>query len=165
MSILTQLLQEQNSSLEFTAIAYAKMGFALSDAFVCCWKTKYETNCMRPINYIRKYIDVRFVPSITTPPFPEYTSGHSVQAGAAAEVLTNLFGANYAFTDKTLDRFQKSADKRYLMNRSFPNFYTMAEESSMSRVYGGIHYRQACEVGVSQGRIIGQEINNLKWKK
>lgn len=165
MSILTQLLQEQNSSLEFTAIAYAKMGFALSDAFVCCWKTKYETNCVRPINYIRKYIDVRFVPSITTPPFPEYTSGHSVQAGAASEVLTNLFGNNFAFTDKTLDRFQISTDKRYLVNRSFPNFYAMAEESSMSRVYGGIHYRQACEVGVSQGRIIGREINNLKWKK
>lgn len=165
MCILSQLLQEKQTSLQFAAYAYAKLGMALSDAFVCCWKTKYETNQIRPETYIKLYIDSKFKPPIATPPFPEYTSGHSVQAGAAAEVLTNLFGEDYAFTDRTHQMLINTSISHLFTPRSFKNFYAMATEASMSRVYGGIHFRQACESGVQQGRVIGTQINALNWSK
>ncbi|MFN8353937.1 MAG: vanadium-dependent haloperoxidase [Spirosomataceae bacterium] len=163
--ILTQVLTDKKATLDFTAYAYCKLGIALSDAFVCCWKTKYETNQIRPETYIKQNIDPRFKPLFQTPPFPEYTSGHSVQSGAAAAVLTDLFGSEYAFTDHTLDLIPYNGSTvRYLVNRSFKNFNEFAQESSLSRMYAGIHFRQACEMGVLQGRVIGSEVNNLQWK-
>jgi hypothetical protein len=88
-------------------------------------------------------IDARWTPLLTTPPFPEYTSGHSVQSGAAALVLTELFG-DVAFTDRT-------HDFRGLPSRSFPSFTAAAEEAAVSRLYGGIHFRAAIERGLAQG--------------
>lgn len=163
-SILLQILKEKNASLDYAAYALAKMGLALNDAFICCWKTKYETNSIRPEQYIQKYIDPRFRPAIPTPQFPEYTSGHSVQAGAAAEVLTDLFGDDYKFTDKTLDYSASNQNHKGLLNRSFNSFYEFATEASMSRMYGGIHFRQACEAGLVQGKQVGKFVNGLEWK-
>jgi hypothetical protein len=163
--ILTQLLENEKADLFFAAYAYAKLGIALSDAFVCCWHTKYQTNTIRPETYIKRYIDPKFKPAIVTPPFPEYTSGHSAQAGAAYEVLTDLFGADYSFTDHTPNLFIYFTRKRLLRPRTFESFLTFAQEVSMSRLYGGIHFRQACESGFEQGRIVGKQVNYLAWKK
>ena len=69
------------------------MTIAVSDAFIACWRTKFRYNLLRPVTYIQRVIDPAWMPLLTTPPFPEYTSGHSVQSMAAAEVLTDLFGA------------------------------------------------------------------------
>jgi hypothetical protein len=88
-----------------------------------------------------------------TPPFPEYTSGHSVQSGAAARVLTDLFGP-VAFIDHT-------HTGRGLPPRSFASFDAAAEEAAISRLYGGIHYRSAIELGLRQGRAIGDAVNAL----
>jgi hypothetical protein len=88
------------------------------------------------------------------PPFPEYPSGHSVQSGAAFEVLADLFGRSYAFTDRT-------HDDRGFAPRSFDSFSQAAEEAALSRLYGGIHYRSAIDNGVLQGICIGQAANVL----
>lgn len=163
--ILTQLLENEHKDLFFAAYAYAKLGIALSDAFVCCWHTKYAANTIRPETYIKQYIFPKFKPAIVTPPFPEYPSGHSTQAGAAYEVLTDLFGANYAFTDNTPEMFIYFSPKRLLRPRTFDSFLTFAQEVSMSRLYGGIHFRHACEGGFEQGRSVGRQVNYLTWKK
>ena len=91
-----------------------------------------------------------------TPPFPEYTSGHSVQSGAAARVLTAFFGDDYAFVDDThVDRVPPLAP------RTFGSFDEAADEAAISRLYGGIHYRSAIDLGVEQGRVIGDVVADL----
>ena len=157
--ILVNALEKEKASLDKFAYAYAKMGIALNDAFICCWETKYSTNCIRPITYIQELIDKRFKPSFLTPAFPEYTSGHSTQWGASAEILNSIFGNEYAFIDQT----DYLRDK--LVPRNFKSFDEAAQEASMSRMYGGIHFRQACDVGLEQGKRIGRSVNKLKWMR
>lgn len=163
LSVVTQVLAQEDASLALAAETYAKTGMALADAFIGCWQTKYQYNRIRPISYIQLLIDPLWnTPAITdpviTPPFPEYTSGHSVQSGAVAEVLTALFGDQVAFTDHTHDR-------RGFLPRSYASFWAMANEAAISRLYGGIHYRDAIENGLDQGRCIGQQVLALQFKR
>jgi hypothetical protein len=157
--ILVNALEKEKASLEKFAYAYAKTSIALNDAFVCCWAVKYATSCIRPFNYIRDNIDKRFKPAFLTPAFPEYTSGHSTQWGASAEVLSDIFGNEYAFVDQT----DYLRDK--LVPRQFKSFDEAAQEASISRLYAGVHFRQACEMGLEQGKRIGRQVNMLQWKK
>ena len=124
------------------------------------WESKYRYNLVRPITYIVNVIDPAYdyndLP-VNTPPFPEYTSGHSVQSGATAEVLTSLFGNSFSFTDHTHDQLGYAA-------RSYTSFYEAADEAAISRLYGGIHYRAAIENGVDQGKKVGgQVIQSIDW--
>lgn len=157
--ILVNALEKEKASLDKFAYAYAKTSIAINDAFICCWGIKYATSCIRPINYIRDVIDKRFKSSFLTPAFPEYTSGHSTQWGASAEVLSDIFGNQYAFIDQT----DYLRDK--LVPRQFKSFDEAAQEASLSRIYAGVHFRQACEVGLEQGKRIGRQVNKLKWVK
>jgi hypothetical protein len=153
ISILSQVTTMLDLSLARAAEAYAKVGIAVAEAFIACWNTKYRDNLLRPVTYIRNLIDPAWTPLLVTPPFPEYTSGHSVQSGAAAQVLTDLFG-DVAFVDRTHDR-------RGLPARSFRSFHEAAEEAGLSRLYGGIHFRAAIERGLEQGRCIGRHVSAL----
>jgi hypothetical protein len=154
ISITTQVLRAEGASLAAAAEAYAKVGIAVCDAFVACWYEKYVYNVLRPVTYIRRLIEPSWSPLLTTPPFPEYTSGHSVQSGAAFQILTDLFGEGYAFVDRT-------HDDRGLAPRSFGSFLEAAEEAAISRLYGGIHFRAAIVNGVTQGRCIGKAASAL----
>ncbi len=156
VSILTQTLRQRDASLADAAIAYAKVGMAVADAFICCWHTKFRVNLLRPVTYIRALIDPAWSSLLTTPPFPEFTSGHSVQSGAAATVLTDLFG-DVAFTDHT-------HDDRGLPSRSFRSFWDAAGEAAISRLYGGIHFRPAIDLGLEQGRCVGEHVNALRLR-
>lgn len=153
ISILTQVARTLDVSLADAAEAYAKVGIAVADAFIACWNTKYLYNLLRPVTYVRNLIDPGWTPLLATPPFPEYTSGHSVQSGAAAQVLTDLFG-EVAFVDRT-------HESRGLPARSFRSFHEAAEEAAVSRLYGGIHFRAAIERGLEQGHCIGRHVSAL----
>jgi hypothetical protein len=153
VSILTQVARQLDLPLDRAAEAYAKVGIAIADAFISCWQTKYQYNLLRPVTYIRGVIDPSWGPLLLTPPFPEYTSGHSVQTTAAAHVLTGLFG-KLSFTDHT-------HDVRGLPPRSFRSFMEAAEEAAVSRMYGGIHFRAAIEHGLEQGVCIGERVTAL----
>jgi PAP2 superfamily len=154
ISIATQVLRRERASLALAAEVYAKTGMAVADAFIACWFQKYRYNLLRPVTYIQRLIDPAWVPALVTPPFPEYTSGHSVQSGAAFAILTDLFGDGYAFVDHT-------HDDRGLAPRSFVSFRDAAKEAAISRLYGGIHFRAAIENGLEQGRCIGEVVNAL----
>lgn len=138
--------------LNETIYAYTKTSIAIADAFISCWDEKYRSNLIRPETLINKYIDDKWEPILQTPPFPEYTSGHSVVSGAAAAVLTDIFGDNFNFLDDTETIYG-------LPIRPFSSFNAAAEEAAMSRMYGGIHYRAAVEVGIGQGQKVGSLIN------
>jgi hypothetical protein len=153
ISILNQVVRSLDVRLDAAARAYAAVGIAVADAFIACWRTKYHHNLLRPVTYIGSVIDPEWTPLLVTPPFPEYTSGHSVQSRAAAEVLTGLFG-DIPFTDRT-------HQSRVVPARSFHSFTEAAEEAALSRLYGGIHFRAAIERGLEQGRCIGRLVSSL----
>jgi hypothetical protein len=151
------VLRRRDASLARAAEVYAKVGIAVCDAFIACWYQKYVYNLLRPVTYIRRLVDPTWLPVLVTPPFPEYTSGHSVQSGAAFQVLTDLFGQSYAFVDHT-------HDDRGFAPRSFGSFLEAAEEAAISRLYGGIHFRSAIVNGVTQGRCIGTAVTALPFE-
>jgi PAP2 superfamily/TAT (twin-arginine translocation) pathway signal sequence len=153
-SIATQVLRAERVSLMTAAETYLKVGLAVSDAFVACWNAKYRYNLLRPVSYIRERINPGWLPILNTPPFPEYPSGHSVQSGAAFTVLANLLGHAYTFVDHT-------HDERGLPARQFRSFGHAAQEAALSRLYGGIHFRPATELGLVQGECIGQAVGAL----
>jgi hypothetical protein len=132
-----------------SARAYVWTSVALYDAFIACWDTKYRTVRIRPQTAIQRLIDEQWISFIQTPPFPEYTSGHSTTSAAAAEMLTAIFGDGFAYTDSTELPYN-------LPVRSFPSFREAAKEASISRVYGGIHFRSGCENGNDQGRRVAE---------
>jgi hypothetical protein len=158
ISITTQILKRDDVSLEKSVDILARVSIAEADAFIGCWDTKFKYDLVRPVTYIRRVIDPKWETLINTPPFPEYTSGHSVASAAAATVLTSFFGDNFAFGDET-------GTPDGLAPRNFGSFNEAAEQAAMSRLYGGIHYRAAIEQGLAQGRCIGGFAVALKTKK
>ncbi len=157
MEITTIATRKEQSDFIRTAEAYAKVAVSIADGFISCWDEKYNSNLIRPETVINEHIDPTWKPILQTPPFPEYTSGHSVISSSAAICLTELFGDFFAFDDD-------SEIKYGLPVRSFESFIQASEEAAISRLYGGIHYRPAIENGVAQGRAVGQFINKkLKW--
>lgn len=154
ISILTQILDHENANLGWAAFAYAKLGMSQTDAFIACWKTKFTYNLLRPISYIRDHIDSTWSPIIGTPPFPEYTSGHSTQSGAMTAVMNDLYGSTYAFTDHT-------NGTSYGGPRSFLCFDEAAYETATSRLYGGIHYEFSDVLAITLGKMVGDNINDL----
>jgi hypothetical protein len=134
-----------------TAQGYAFTAIALYDAFIACWDEKYRSSVVRPVTVINQMIARDFVPFLQTPPFPEYPSGHSSITASASTVLAHLYGASFAFQD--------TSDLRYIgMQRHFNSFQEAAAEASVSRLYGGIHYRIGVEEGARQGKKVGAHI-------
>ena len=151
--------RKSNAGFVQAAEAYAVVSIALADAFISCWDEKYRSNTIRPETYINQYIDKTWVPLLQTPPFPEYTSGHSVISAAAAAVLTNLFGDNFSFADSTETEFG-------LPVRFFKSFRQASEEAAISRFYGGIHYMPSINNGMLEGKQIGSFITGkLRTRK
>jgi len=159
-NILTQLLDEHQANLALSALAYAQLGIAEFDVFIACWKTKYDYFLIRPVTYIRNYIDPQFNTLILTPPFPAYTSGHASEAAAGEVIFTHLFtngSGEYTFTDRSQMRYG-------FLPRKYHSFREIAEECALSRLYGGIHYEFDNSLGLFTGRAIGAAvIRDIKW--
>lgn len=134
-----------------TIYIHTLVAMSLHDAFVSCWEEKYDSDRIRPESAIQKYMDQTWRPLLQTPPFPEYTSGHSVISRTSAMVLTDYFGDNFDFIDDSEVYFG-------LPERAFKSFNLAAEEAAISRLYGGIHFRDAIEEGVKQGELIAKYI-------
>ena len=150
--------KKDNADFNKTFYAYTKTSLAIADAFISCWDEKYRSNLVRPETLIKTEFDDKWKSILQTPPFPEYTSGHSVVSGAAATVLTSIFGDNFQFDDDTEVPYG-------LPVRSFASFNEAANEAALSRLYGGIHYRAAIEEGLVQGKMVGNYItDNLEME-
>jgi PAP2 superfamily len=150
IAIVSQLARNDGLSLAEAAEAYARVGIAVHDAFIGCWNTKYVYNLQRPVTYINDNIDGGWMPYIVTPNFPSYTSGHSTQSGAAASVLTDMFGVK-KFRDTThIDHGLVPLQKP----RTFESFREAAAEAAVSRLYGGIHFRFDNDDGLASGQCI-----------
>ena len=151
LMIAQQACIKKDEPVTRTSLVYTLTAIALFDGFIACWDEKFKTNLIRPITVINFLVDKNWKPLIQTPPFPEFTSGHAVISNAAATVLTTLFGDNFEFTDRTEIPFGNKP-------RHFSSFYVAAKESSISRVYGGIHYPETARISIGQGRVIGNHV-------
>jgi hypothetical protein len=159
MNITRVVCTNSKADMVMTAEAYVRVSLSLIEGFISCWDEKYRSRLIRPETYINQYIDENWTPLLQTPPFPEYTSGHSVISASAATALTGMFGDNYAFTDSTEVEFG-------MPPRNFKSFVQASEEAAVSRNYGGIHYIPACEEGKVQGGKIGELIRTrLRTRK
>jgi hypothetical protein len=158
-SIVGIAAKQANADFAKTVYAYAKTSIALFDAFIQCWNAKFKYNTVRPETVINKYVDPAWQPYLQTPPFPEYTCGHSTCSSAAAEALTSVFGDNFAYTDTTELEFG-------IKSRSYKSFRHAAEENNWARFYGGIHFHQSCIVSTEMGKRVGNlVVQRLRMKK
>jgi hypothetical protein len=156
IAIVSQIARNDRLSLAAAAEAYARVGIAVHDAFIACWNAKYVYNLQRPVTYISQNINPSWTPYIVTPAFPTYTSGHSTQSGAAARVLTDMFGTK-RFTDTTHTDHGLVPPQQ---PRVFNSFDEAAAEAAISRLYGGIHYAFDNNNGIVCGQCIAQKIRD-----
>ncbi len=179
--LATLAIQKANPDLVKAAQTYCRVGMAVADAFVVCWKAKFKYMLERPSTYIRAHVEKKdpalhpvmrmpWLPFFPEPPFPGFYSGHATQSGAMATVLTDLYGENFAFTDDThVGRlplgyiYKGKYGTVQFKPRSFTSFRAAAQECAESRLMGGIHTRSDNEVGLVEGTKIGQHINRLRW--
>ncbi|MDB5025072.1 MAG: vanadium-dependent haloperoxidase, partial [Mucilaginibacter sp.] len=154
MGITAIACKQSHADAVKTARAYALTSVALFESFITCWQVKYTYSSERPVSVINEKIDHNWLPLLQTPPFPEYTAGHSTISAASARVLTHLFGDHFSFQD--------TSDLHYIgLQRHFASFNQAAEETAMSRFYGGIHYLNSSLKGAEQGKQVGEYI----WQK
>ncbi len=157
ISISCQALKSNGCSLPKALETLLKIGLALNDTSVKVWQEKYTHCVQRPEAYIKKSVDASWTPLHEAPGFPAYPSGHAGFAAAAAAILTRQLGNNFPITDRTHE-----GRKEFLgVPRHFKSFGEMAKESSLSRLYLGVHYRMDVEEGLRVGTIIGEKISDL----
>ena len=157
-NIVTQLILKKKLSLPEAAVLYCKHGIAGNESLIVCFDAKYKYNLVRPVTYIQNVLGrTTWNPLIPTPPFPEYGSAHAVVSSAFATVLEDAFGKNFSFTDHTYDHTYGP--------RTYSSFEEYAKEAAASRVLGGIHYSFTAKEGLKQGKIVGKEVNRLRFKK
>jgi hypothetical protein len=159
MGITSQVTRQQKADLAQTVEAYLLTSISIFDGFISCWTEKYRSVRVRPESVINANIDKDWQPILQTPPFPEYPSGHSVISAAAQVALTKVLGTDIAFADSTEMPYG-------LPVRKFNSFYNAAQEASISRLYGGIHFRPALTNGFLQGEKVGNwVVAKLKTRK
>ncbi len=151
LGIISQLATQRKLTPERAVEAYALAAIAMADAFIVCWRLKYEISLLRPVTYIKRYIDPNWYTLIITPPFPEFASGHAIQSAATAEVLTALLGDSTSFDDATHVTLGHPP-------RHFGSFREAAREVALSRFLGGIHYMSSNLIGAEQGRCIARKV-------
>jgi len=151
--------QDAGLDLKQSIYIHSLVAMSLHDAFISCWDEKYRSDRIRPLTAINEHIDETWRPQLQTPPFPEYTSGHSVISRTSAVILTDFFGEGFEFIDTSEVFFG-------LPERAFDSFLQASDEAAISRLYGGIHFRDAIEEGTKQGdaiaRYILKKINSTK---
>jgi len=145
--------KKKNYPLNKTAMVHALVSIALADAFIACWDEKYRSDRVRPETVIQRTLDPNWRPLLQTPPFPEYVSGHSVASTTAAVILTYIFGDHFTYADNTEVEFGLPVKK-------YNSFLQASSEAAISRLYGGIHFRDAIEQGVWMGRKVGEQVLN-----
>lgn len=160
--IAQEISLSRGDSLLEDARLFALLNIGLADAGIVAWDSKYVNNFWRPIAAIQQAdtdrnplttADPNWEPLLTTPPFPEYVSGHSTFSGAADAILTSVFGDNVNFSSST------SLNGK-VITRSFSSFLQAANEAGNSRIYGGIHFPSANEDGLAAGRALGNYVVN-----
>lgn len=157
ISVVNQMIARRGLTAPQAVELYTLTSLAIADAFIGCWKEKYRSMVVRPVAYVQRVFDPAYRTVIPTPPFPEYTSGHSVQSAAAVDVLIAALGDTIAFDDSSQVDVGQPA-------RRFASFTAARDEVAWSRVYAGVHYLPAVLDGMTQGQCIGKRVLGLRTR-
>ena len=137
------------------------VSIAMADSFIQVWEDKYQYRTARPITIVQA-TDPDWNSYLGNPPFPAYPSGHAAVSRAAAEVLTRHLG-DRPFTDQGGNESAGGWLALGIEPRSFANFIEAADESGMSRIWGGIHtmddYVGAKHIGSCVARLTDQPVD------
>jgi len=156
----------RRSNLLENAKLLAEVGLAMADAAIACWDAKYEYHYWRPITAIRETADdgnpattpdPTWVPMFATPGHPEYPSGHSCVSGAAAAVLAEEFGEHTHFT--------MTSDLMFGVEQSYKNIQQALEAVKDARIFSGIHFRTATEVGTALGKTVAEFVLQERFQR
>jgi hypothetical protein len=186
LDIAMDVAASKSSSLETNARLIASLSTAMADSVICAWKEKYSNVQPRPSDLITgSFSDTDGVDStvrdtawqsllssingIQSPPFPDFLSGHSVMGGAFASVMTQFFGDNVVFSARSaeLPGVERSFDGRIAPGSlgdlstvavRANSFYEAGLEDAVSRVYGGVHIREACLDSFNVGLKVGDAV-------
>jgi hypothetical protein len=159
VALMSQALDNTKPTLDIAALTYVKVGLAIFDATTVLFTNKYQFNIIRPVTYIRAYIDPNWSTYIPTPNHPEFPSGHSTTGGAALTMMSNMFGEDFHITLHTYDYLNYPS-------RSYTSFTQLSNEISDSRFYGGLHYRATLTKSTEQGKKVAENIlNTVKFLK
>jgi len=153
-SVITQILFAKGANLGLAAEVYAKAGIAERDATIVCFTAKYKYNQIRPVSYIRNVIDPNWLPFIPTPSHPEYPAAHATITGSVMEAVAKVLGNDFNFTDHTYDF-------RGFPSRPYTTIFGVAEESGISRLYGGIHYLESIHTGWAIAKELGANVGDI----
>ena len=153
--VLTQCIEQENATLDVTAEAYAKAGIAERDGSIVIFGSKYITNLIRPISYIRRVIDPAWNAQFSTPPHPEYPAAHAGGTGSVMYTAATVLGDNVPVTDRSHEFLGYPA-------RHYPNLGSVAEEAGISRNYAGIHYLISITEGIDCAKRVAAEIAKIK---
>lgn len=164
--IASLVIEKKQPDLITCAETYARVGIAVADAFINCWKWKYHFFSERPNTFIPEYIDPEWESFWPDPPFPAFPSGHAIQAAAMATALEGMYGPDFSFVDKAhVGRERDELRDVDFVERPFSSFWGVAEETADSRFFGGIHTPQDNEIGLVEGKRIAGHVNNLNWRQ
>jgi hypothetical protein len=187
------LSRKRGHSLDLDVKMFFELGNALADAGIASWNAKYKYDFVRPATAVRYHYAGKQVnswlgpykgfgmvdgtqwrpyqaPNVVTPPFPEYTSGHSTFTAAGSYILTQFTGSDSFGASVTIKAGSSLFEPRTATNPgtpaqdvtlSWPTFTLAAEEAAMSRIYGGIHFKS----GNEHGRMMGQQVGNFVHSK
>jgi membrane-associated phospholipid phosphatase len=148
--IAQDVAMARHNTLAQNARLFALLDLALADAGISAWDAKYHFNYWRPVTAIQ-HEDPSWLPLITTPPFPSYTSGHSTFSSAAAAVLGGFYGSDAISFSTTTEGLPG-------VTRYYGSFSSAAAEAGMSRIYGGIHWSFDNEDALQAGSALGQYV-------
>ena len=159
VALLSQALSLTDPALDMAALTYVKVGLAHHEASIVLLTDKYIFNLIRPVTYIRNYIDPAWSTYIPTPNHPEFPSGHSTTAGSVLTMMSTIFGEDFDITLHTYDYLGYPP-------RSYTSFTQMMNDISDSRFYGGLHYNATLDKSEVQGAKVAQNIlSTVNFKK
>lgn len=157
--VATDLAEARQLGASESAHLFAVLHVAMADASIATWDAKYRYVFWRPVTAIRladddgndgTVADPTWTPFLTTSAHPEYPSGHSNLAGAAATVLSAIFGPEVPF-NATSEVSPGSV-------RWFVGFDSALKEMADARVFGGMHFRTACVRGAALGGTVASYV-------
>jgi hypothetical protein len=159
VALMAQALDITKPTLDKAALTYVKVGLAQHDASIVLFTNKYQFNLIRPVSYIRAYMDPNWSTYLPTPNHPEFPSGHSTTGGAVLTMMSKIFGKDFHITLHTYDYLNYPS-------RSYTSFTQLLNEISDSRLYGGLHYRATLEKSEEQGEKVAKNIlRKIKFLK
>jgi hypothetical protein len=183
LDIAMDVAVEEQTSLATNAKLIASLSLSMADAVICAWKEKYDNMQPRPWDLITgSFSDTDGSPltvrdqnwssllssinGVQSPPFPDFLSGHSAMGGTFASVMTHFFGNGVDFeaTSEELPGVERSFDGFVDQGGVARNsFYEAGLEDAISRIYGGVHIREACEDSFGVGLNVGAAVVQTLW--